>query len=91
MDELTPCPFCGGTNVHKRTLPALFNQTGRGWAVVCFDCFARGPYVKNEKYGKTSHSAEAKREAAAMWNGAWQVMIREKKEDGQCTGQKSEN
>ena len=67
-EELKSCPFCGSTNIHVRTLPAFFHEVGRGWAVVCFGCFARGPYVKNEKYGRTSHSAEAKRDAIEAWN-----------------------
>jgi len=65
-----PCPFCGSTNVHARTLPALFKQSGRGWAVVCFDCYARGSYVPMLKYGKTSHSGEAKFDAVKVWNEA---------------------
>ena len=64
------CPFCGGTNVKTRTLPAFFHELGRGYAVVCFDCFARGPYVKMDKYEKTSHSIDAKFEAVTRWNEA---------------------
>ena len=70
MAKLKPCPFCGGENIHTRTLPAFFKQNGRGVAVVCFDCYARGPYVRYDKYGKTSHCAEAKQEAVAAWNKA---------------------
>lgn len=64
------CPFCGSANVHTRTLPAFFKEIGRGYAVVCFDCFARGPYVKMDKYDRTSHSIEAKFEAVTRWNKA---------------------
>lgn len=68
MIDKKPCPFCGSTDIHARTLPAFFKQNGRGCAVVCFSCYARGPYIRMDKYGKSSHSAEAKIEAIEKWN-----------------------
>lgn len=66
--EIKPCPFCGSTNVHARTVQPIYYAKQRGYSVICLDCFARGTFVPNEKYGKTSHSAEAKREAIEAWN-----------------------
>lgn len=58
MDELKPCPFCGGRPVYR--LRAV-NGTGanRGWVIECHDCVAYGPLTT---------ARQTKDEAAAAWN-----------------------
>lgn len=40
MNELLPCPFCGGKNV-------VIMRDG-GWFVMCNGCTANGPIVDHE-------------------------------------------
>jgi len=42
MEELKPCPFCGGTNVDART-----DGFGAGWYIFCQDCGVMCGYALN--------------------------------------------
>ena len=37
MNELKPCPFCGGTNLY---VDGYDHTAGKRWRVVCLDCMA---------------------------------------------------
>lgn len=52
MDELKPCPFCGGDN--QVLFMAFFTED---WAVGCNDCSCQGPTT-----------VESKEEAIEKWN-----------------------
>ena len=69
MLEKKRCPFCNSDDIHDRVVTAYYGDTARGVAVICFNCWARGPLVLFQKYGRTSKSTAAKQEAVEKWNG----------------------
>jgi len=68
-EKLLPCPFCGGK--------AHLEESGRGFIggksekvayVWCERCNARSGKIKLSDFGRTSHSAEAVKQAVELWN-----------------------
>lgn len=57
-DDMLPCPFCGGTNLHIR---APFEDDAETMVVDCDDCNATGPY-----YGGSDSTQH--HEAMTLWN-----------------------
>ena len=67
--NLLPCPFCGGRGHLERSARCFVGGLPSKAAFVrCVDCEARTSKVPIEKYGNTSHSTEAEKEAVEFWN-----------------------
>ena len=67
--KLKSCPFCGGKPYLETNHRAFINaKTTKVAFVRCKSCNARTERIPLEKYGKTSHSLEAKLDAIAAWN-----------------------
>ena len=48
MNELKPCPFCGGANLY---IDGYDHTAGKRWRVVCLDCMAMvDPGTEQQKY-----------------------------------------
>lgn len=48
MDNLKPCPFCGGTNLY---VDGYEHGAGLRWRVLCLDCMATvDPGTIQQKY-----------------------------------------
>lgn len=69
MEELKPCPFCGGkVHLERSTRGFWKGESCRLSLVRCPNCEARGPKIPHSKYGKASNSWEADKEAVEAWN-----------------------
>ena len=67
--DLLPCPFCGGRGYLEKSTRNFFAGKSEKVALVrCLSCNARSGKVQLSKYGATSHSREAEREAVDNWN-----------------------
>lgn len=65
---LRPCPFCGGRAKLENSRMPVKGEKVQCAYIVCLECRARGKKVPVTKYGKTSHSYRANKEAADHWN-----------------------
>lgn len=69
MEQLTPCPFCGFTNLDIK--PVTYKIAGRdewrAW-VQCKTCLAEGPTVSSDK-----SEDEAELLAVTLWNGRKEI------------------
>lgn len=69
MEELKPCPFCGGRGKLEESFRAFIGgETTKVAFVHCRDCNARSGRVKIADYNRTSRSQEASAEAVRLWN-----------------------
>lgn len=69
MDELLPCPFCGGKAYLEPNHRAFVDgKTTRVAFVRCVKCNARSGRAKLSDYGRTSHSGCAENDVIAAWN-----------------------
>lgn len=69
MNELKPCPFCGGKpylETHHRAF--IKAKTTRVAFVRCRECEARTQRFELTDFGRTSHSEEANKKAIEAWN-----------------------
>lgn len=67
--DLRPCPFCGGDPYIESNHRAFIKGKSTKVAYVrCRKCNARTARFELEKFGCTSHSAEAERLAMEAWN-----------------------
>lgn len=65
MDEVKPCPFCGGrAEVDARSSRGPHGEEFPWWHVVCLSCCATGPRVVRHYHG----DAYAIGEAVRAWN-----------------------
>jgi Lar family restriction alleviation protein len=55
MNELKPCPFCGGNDIQIDEMESFWDKNETSWRVLCIDCIA-------ETAGDT------KEQAIAAWN-----------------------
>ncbi len=55
MDELKPCPFCGGNDIQIDEMESFWDKNETSWRVLCINCIA-------ETAGDT------KEQAIAAWN-----------------------
>ena len=55
MEELKPCPFCGGNDIQIDKMESFWDKNETSWRVLCIDCIA-------ETAGDT------KEQAIAAWN-----------------------
>ena len=69
MNELKPCPFCGGKpyleTSHREFIQA---KTTRVAFVRCTECNARTQRFELQSFGCTSSSKEANKKAIEAWN-----------------------
>ena len=69
MNNLKPCPFCGGKAFLERSHRAFINaETTKVAFVRCTKCNARSGRVNLSDYEKTSRSTEAETKAIYSWN-----------------------
>ena len=69
MDELKPCPFCGGKPyLETRHRAFIKAQTTRVAFVRCTECEARTQRFELQAFGHTSYSEEANKKAIEAWN-----------------------
>lgn len=67
--DIKPCPFCGGKAILERSHRAFIDaKTCKVAFVRCSKCNARTSRVPLSKYGATSHSIWAEKEAVDNWN-----------------------
>lgn len=67
--NLKPCPFCGGEAYLETNHRAFIKgETTKVAYVRCRKCNARTERFELEKFGCTSHSAEADKLAMEAWN-----------------------
>ena len=67
--ELKPCPFCGGEAIIQENYKMYVKHNVEKVALVkCKECHAKTKGILLSKYGKTSHSRQAEREAVKLWN-----------------------
>ena len=67
--ELKVCPFCGGKGyLETNQRNFIYGKPCRVAYVRCTQCCARSGKVPLAKYGKTSHSIEAVKDAVNSWN-----------------------
>jgi Lar family restriction alleviation protein len=52
MDDLSPCPFCGGTDFYIDTLDEIADCEPETFFVVCRQCEAEGPTATLESHAK---------------------------------------
>jgi Lar family restriction alleviation protein len=63
-DELKPCPFCGGTNIH---IPVHDDGSIFGW-VQCLTCECDGPLISEIYVENKRHTAATKEKIIEAWN-----------------------
>ena len=69
MTELKRCPFCGGKPyLESKHRAFIGGKTTKVSYVRCSVCNARSGRVELSKYGKTSFSVDANKEAIEAWN-----------------------
>lgn len=69
MNNLKPCPFCGGKAFLERSHRAFINaETTKVAFVRCTKCNARSGRVNLSDYGKTSYSTDANLTVINSWN-----------------------
>lgn len=74
--NLLPCPFCGGKPMIEGNHRGFVNgESARIAFVRCSKCNARSERIPVSKYGCTSYSIEAVREAVNSWNRRAASMI----------------
>ena len=69
MNELKPCPFCGGKpylETHHRAF--IKAKTTRVAFVRCRECESRTQRFELTDIGRTSYSEEANKKAIEAWN-----------------------
>ena len=69
MNNLKPCPFCGGKPYLESNHRAFIKgQTSRVAFVRCRECNARTQRFELKDFGRTAHSGEANQCAIEAWN-----------------------
>lgn len=80
MDELKPCPFCGGDRV--KLMLEHDRDAGRCWYVGCEKCYARGASF-SESHGDRQNGDIAYSQIVTTWKHATKAWNRrEGEQDG---------
>ena len=68
MDELRPCPFCGGSAEYVCKAALVNGFHGEVFRVRCSQCHAQSPYKRNPRLHGFHTTVES---AADAWNRRW--------------------
>lgn len=74
MENMKPCPFCGGTNIELSVSVAIRKRDTATFhcAMTCSNCKAKGPRYLFKTYdhnrSNLENNEEIRVEAAKLWN-----------------------